>query len=248
MPNGSQIHHTYDHLEGESWPARNQHWIAETQRAVRPRRRRERQKEPLILCGHGVSIRVDGGTLLIRNGLTHYPQHREEFRFFKGDPAIPLRIISLDGTGCISFDVLDWLAEQQVSLVRINWKGEVVSVLASSGFSADRAKVRWQVETRADPRRRMEFATKLIAEKIANSIETLCAVMPEDAPRECAIAKLSREREALSNSPPATVSELLGIEGQAGKAYFKALEGHCCPVKPGAPARSGMILNGVLSI
>jgi CRISP-associated protein Cas1 len=43
----------------------------------------------LILCGHGVSLNVDGGTLLIRNGLTHYPQRRDEFRFFKGEPAIP---------------------------------------------------------------------------------------------------------------------------------------------------------------
>jgi CRISPR-associated endonuclease Cas1 len=209
----------------DSWVGRNQHWISEAQRAARPRRRRERQKAPLILCGHGVSLRVDGGTLLIRNGLTHYPQQREEFRFFKGDPAVPLRIIVLDGSGCLSFDVLDWLSEQQVSLVRINWKGEVVSVLAGSGFSADRSKLRWQVETRADPVRRVDFATRLIAEKIRNSIETICSVIPEGVPRERAIAKLSREREALSNSPPATVSELLGIEGQAGKAYFKALEG-----------------------
>jgi hypothetical protein len=117
-------------------PARNEHWISEAHRAAKSRRRRERQKEPLILCGHGVSLRVDGGTLLIRNGLTHYPQKREELRFFKGDLAIPPRIIMLDGSGCISFDVLDWLAEQRVALVRINWRGEVVTVLASSGKSS----------------------------------------------------------------------------------------------------------------
>jgi hypothetical protein len=46
----------------------------------------------------------------------------------------------LDGSGYISFDVLDWLTEQQVPLIRIDWKGEVVSVLAGSGFSADRTK------------------------------------------------------------------------------------------------------------
>jgi CRISPR-associated protein Cas1 len=107
--------------EPDYWFTRNQHWKSEALRAARPRHRRERQKEPLILCGHGVSLRVDGGTLLIRNGLTHYPQQREEFRFFKGDPVIPPRIIVLDGSGCISFDVLDWLAEQRVPLVRINW-------------------------------------------------------------------------------------------------------------------------------
>jgi hypothetical protein len=60
--------------EVDDWLSRNRHWISETERAARPRRRRERQKEPLIICGHGVSLRVDSGTLLIRNGLTHYPR------------------------------------------------------------------------------------------------------------------------------------------------------------------------------
>jgi CRISPR-associated endonuclease Cas1 len=170
-------------------------------------------------------LRVDGGTLLIRNGLTHYPQQREEVRFFKGDPAIAPRIIILDGSGWLSFEVIDWLAEQQVPIVRINWKGEVLSVLAGSGFSADRAKVRWQVETRADPARRIEFATKLIAEKIANSIETLETVIPASTSRETAVSRLRREHKQLQVEPPATVPQLLGVEGRAGAAYFKAWEG-----------------------
>jgi CRISP-associated protein Cas1 len=209
----------------DDWADRNQHWIAEFQSAAMPRRRRERQKDPLILCGHGISLRVDGGTLVIRNGLTHYPQPREEVCFFKGDPAIPLRIILLDGSGCISFDVLDWLAQQSVTLVRIDWKGEAVSVFAASGFSADTAKVRWQVETGADPLKRIAFATKLINEKIANSIETLRSVIPEAPSRERGLAKLFRQQEGLKNRPPESVSKLLGIEGQAGLAYFRALEG-----------------------
>jgi CRISPR/Cas system-associated endonuclease Cas1 len=98
----------------------------------------------------------------------------------------------------------------------------VVSVLAGSGFSADRAKVRWQVETRADPARRIEFATKLIAEKIANSIETLRSVIPESPSRERALAELCREQEGLKTRPPETVSGLLGVEGPASGAYFKA--------------------------
>jgi CRISP-associated protein Cas1 len=207
------------------WSDRNLYWTSEIQRAVTPRRRRERQKQPLILCGHGVSLRVDGGTLLIRNGLTHYPQEREEFRFFKGDPAVPSRIILLDGSGCISFDVLDWLAEQGVALVRVDWKGEAVSVFAASGFAADPAKVRWQVETRADPARRVAFATRLIAEKIASSIQALETVIPSTRSREVAISRLRREQEGLAARQPGTVPNLLGIEGHAAAAYFKAWEG-----------------------
>jgi CRISPR-associated endonuclease Cas1 len=175
------------------------------------------------------------GTLLIRNGLTHYPQQREEFCFFKGEPAIPPRIITLDGSGWLSFEVIDWLAEQQVPIVRINWKGEVVSVLGGSGFSADRAKVCWQIETRYDPARRIEFATKLIAHKIANSIETLETVLPASTSRETAVSRLRREHERLQLEPPSTVPQLLGNEGRAGAAYFKAWEG--VPLRWKATAR-----------
>jgi CRISP-associated protein Cas1 len=210
----------------DRWSTRNEYWISEAARNTKKRRRRERRKEPLVLCGHGVSLRVDGGTLLIRNGLTHYPQQREEFRLFKGDPAIPPRIIMLDGSGCISFDVLDWLAEQRVPLVRISWQGEVVSVLADSGFAADRDQVRWQTETRADPGRRMEFATQLIRRKIAASIETLETVIPEATPRDTALVRLRRELDGLTaRRPPDSVPYLLGIEGRAAATYFKAWEG-----------------------
>jgi CRISP-associated protein Cas1 len=211
--------------EINDWLSRNEHWVSEIRQATAPRRRRERRKEPLILCGHGVSLRVDGGTLLVRNGLTHYPQQREEFRFFKGEPAIPPRVIMLDGSGCLSFDVLDWLAEQNVALVRIAWQGEVVSVLAGSGFAADREKVRWQTETRADHARRMEFAIGLIHQKIAGSIETLEAMIPETTARKVALARLRHELDELTARRPDSVPDLLGIEGRAAATYFKAWEG-----------------------
>jgi hypothetical protein len=47
----------------------------------------------------GMSLRVENGALLIRNGLSHYPQERETFRFFRGDLLLPSRIILLDGSG-----------------------------------------------------------------------------------------------------------------------------------------------------
>src|SRR6516164_4809345 len=59
-----------------------------------------------VLCGHGVSLRVDAGTLLIRNGFTHYPQKQEAYRFFKGGLDLPSRIVMMDGSGGMSFDVL----------------------------------------------------------------------------------------------------------------------------------------------
>ena len=71
-----------------------------------------------MLAGRGVSLKVDAGSLLIRNGFTHYPQTQDTYRFFKGDAALPSRIIMLDGSGSITFDVLAWLNQQRVPLVR----------------------------------------------------------------------------------------------------------------------------------
>jgi CRISPR-associated endonuclease Cas1 len=131
----------------------------------------------------------------------------------------------LDGSGSISFDVLDWLAEQRVALIRIDWKGEVVSVIAGSGFAADQAKVHWQMEPGADPARRIEFATNLIAEKIANSIKTLETVIPASCSQKGAILRLRREHQWLQTRSIASVPKLLGIEGRAAAAYFRAWEG-----------------------
>ena len=70
------------------------------------RTKRAKAQPALILAGHGVSLRVENGALTIQNGFTHYPQEREIIRYFRGDVALPERIILLDGSGSISFDVL----------------------------------------------------------------------------------------------------------------------------------------------
>jgi hypothetical protein len=95
-----------------TWAERCEHWLGESQKQRRGRELRERSKQPLILCGHGVLLRVEGAALTIRNGFTHYPQKQESYRFFKGELTIPPRIIMLDGSGSISCDVLAWLSEQ----------------------------------------------------------------------------------------------------------------------------------------
>ena len=161
------------------------------------RRRRERSKHALVLCGHGASLRVQAGTLLVRNGFTHYPQQREEFRYFRGDLDRPALIILLDGSGSISFDVLDWLAEQDVPLIRISWTGEVVTV-AGAGYFADPEKVEWQRKMRTDPAARQNFSCDLIRRKIENSLETLAAAIPASENRDRAISKLQAELSGLT--------------------------------------------------
>jgi CRISPR-associated protein Cas1 len=90
--------------DDHEWADRSRHWGQRGGGSKDRRIRRKPLRGPLILAGHGVSLRIEAGTLLIRNGFTHYPQKQETFRLFKGDVDLPPRIIMLDGSGSITFD------------------------------------------------------------------------------------------------------------------------------------------------
>ena len=207
------------------WAERSEHWRAVDAGAITPRRLRDRNTKPLILCGHGVSLRIQNSSLVIRDGFTHYPQEQASHRFFRGDLSLPPRIVLIDGSGTLSFDVLTWLSEQGVALIRIDWSGNVASVLSGQGYGADRAKVQWQIDTRADNRRRMALSVDLICRKIANSIATLETVLPSSAARDRSCAGLRSELQILTENPPSDIQLLRGIEGRASATYFLAWQG-----------------------
>ncbi len=206
---------------GSLWRDRCEFWAAHIVPGA-ARKRRERSSEPLILCGHGISLRVEGGTLAIKSGFTHYPQKQETFRFFRGDLDRPRRIIVLDGSGALTFGVLDWLAEQDVPLIRVSWTGEVTTVAGGSGYSADRAKVDWQRRTRDHERQRVQFSAELICDKLRHSADTLEMALPASSVCGRAINQLRSEHSALEKRAPASVDELRGVEARAASAYFSA--------------------------
>jgi CRISPR-associated protein Cas1 len=184
--------------------------------------RRQGSRGLLILAGHGVSLRVEAGTLLIRNGFTHYPQKQEQYRYFKGDADLPSRIIMLDGSGSISFDVLTWLHEQKVPLVKIDWTGSTVTVVSSESFAADRDRVAWQTETRSDRRKRMEFCNVVIARKIEGCIQTLEESLRHSHAWDRAMKRAKDDLARLAQDPPETVNELRLLEARSAVAYFRA--------------------------
>ena len=201
------------------WAERCRYWLTSPTNA-RPIRNRRQSHEPLILAGHGICLRVDHGALVVRNGFTHYPQRVEERRFFRGDRMLPSRIVVTDGSGSLSFDVLSWLSEQNLPLIRINWRGDVVTVLGA-GHASDPVRVAAQLEAQRNGRA-LPFAISLIRQKIRNSIETLSSALPPSPPRDLALTKLHQELNELAKASPKSLSALLGIEGRAAFAYFNA--------------------------
>ncbi len=172
-----------------------------------------------------MSLNVDRGRLVVRDGLTHYPQERRAFEFFKGAVDRPSRIIVLDGSGNLSFDVITWLSEQSIPLFRVDWQGEVVSVIGGSGFVQDAERVRWQIETRDDPERRLEFCSRLIAEKLQNSVQTMINCVPDSRSRQVAIARAEGAISKLRSGHARNVDEVRTAEGWSAAAYFQSWSG-----------------------
>jgi CRISP-associated protein Cas1 len=211
-------------VDDHSWAERNAYW--EANRGTKGyRARRARNDQPLILCGHGVSLRIDRGTLLVRDGFTHYPQERRTYRLFKGDLNLPPRIVMLDGSGSLSFDVVSWLSEQNLPLIRADYQGEVASVIGGSGFAADPERLRWQEQTRNDPARRLEFCCDLIAAKLRNSLRTMTEVLPDSSQRQIAVARAQGGVSTLTRRAVRSVDEVREIEMRAAAAYFTAWRG-----------------------
>ena len=67
------------------WATRSGMWQNRVEKASARRTKRAKAQPALILAGHGVSLRIEGGALTIQNGFTHYPQRREIYRYFRGD-------------------------------------------------------------------------------------------------------------------------------------------------------------------
>jgi CRISP-associated protein Cas1 len=209
-------------VDDREWADRSRHWGQRGAGSKDKRVRRQPSRDPLILAGHSVSLRIEAGTLVIRNGFTHYPQKQETYRYFKGDADLPPRIIMLDGSGSITFDVLTWLNEQNVPLVKIDWTGNAVTVVSGDSFAANRERVAWQAETRSNRRKRMEFCNALIARKIEGCIQTLETSLRRSFAWDRAVKRARDDLARLANNPPQTVDELRLLEAQSAVAYFRA--------------------------
>ena len=202
------------------WAKRAEYWAS--QKTPKPRNHAGRKdRQPLILSGHGVRLSVDHGALLVQNGFTHYPQKREEWRIFPGDRRLPSRIVILDSSGSLSFDVMAWLSTKQIPLVQINWQGEVVTMLGGAGHSADSKKVAAQREALQNGQG-LRIAIQLIQDKINGCMETLEQVLPASLERERALTKQTKALTVLEGDPPSTMEALRLVEGRAALAYFTA--------------------------
>jgi CRISPR-associated endonuclease Cas1 len=204
------------------WAERGDYWGAEAEPGA-PAISYDRTRiprEPLVLAGHGIQLRIHRGTLLIRDGFTHYPQTRREHRLFPGDRKLPARIVVLDADGSISLDVIGWLAEQAIPLVMLDWQGQVLSVIGGVPVAPDPKLWAAQVAAQSNGAG-LRLATQLICDKLTASVETL-ETLPHSLRRDHAIERVQWELTTLAEMPPTTIDDLRLIEGRGALSYFTA--------------------------
>lgn len=224
MDNAAELAPKFEQAEEFDWASRCRYWL-EQPSVQKPRRRRERISSPLILNGHGLSIRVHRGTLLIRDGNTHFPVEQREWRYFNGSLDIPPVIVVIDGSGEITLDALDWLATQEVPLIRLRWNGQFMSLVTAGGQAASAENVRWQDETRQDSEKRWTFSHDLIRRKVRSTLRTMEDYVPRSKVWETGYDSVRAMLEQIEEDPPSDLTALLGLEGAAAKSYFRAWSG-----------------------
>ncbi|MBV9976627.1 MAG: CRISPR-associated endonuclease Cas1 [Hyphomicrobiales bacterium] len=83
--------------------------------------------------------------------------------------------------------------------------------------------MKWQEETRADPRRRMEFSIDLVTRKIEGCIKTLEKCVRRSAAWEIAMERAYADLTRLECDPPSDIVSLRALEAGSAAAYFRGL-------------------------
>jgi len=205
--------------DDKHWSARGEFWFKSIDDPKPPR---ARTRDPLVLTGHGVRLRINHGALEVRGGFTHYPQQREEWTYFRGQPDRPSRIILLDADGAVTLDVLGWLSEQGIPLVQLDWRGRVVTAIGTSTLAADPSLLTRQLTAAQDAKQSMAIATWFVREKLARCYQVLCDLVPPSRVRGTALARLEADIERLSRPWEGSQLALMGVEGKSAQTYFAA--------------------------
>lgn len=203
-----------------SFAERCQFWMTEFEKEFRAKSNLSGRREirlPLVLTGHGISINIDSGALFVRDGLTHFPQERDEYRYFPGKHNTPSRIIMLGRNGSISIDAMCWLSAQNIPLVILDYQGNELSCMCSSnGISDYEVRVAQLLATR--PEHAIELARQFIRAKLAGQLGNL-ELWPDSQQRRYAEHKLLSHQESIETAK--AIGDLLTLEATAALSYFK---------------------------
>ena len=163
---------------------------------------------PLILSGFGISIDVNKAHLTIKqkDSVIEFEPHR-----------IPYDSIIIDGHhGSVSFEAMRWLSKHDVSLILLNWNGNLLSVTQPQETLNADLKTK-QYEKYLNPDLRLYIATQIVMQKVESSISLLKELSNF---YDIDMTTINREIQRVDYD---NINSLMMFEGRIASAYWTEL-------------------------
>lgn len=120
----------------------------------------------LLISGFGTSITVDKRKLIINS-----PTKKEHLEFYPHQ--IDYDLIIIDGhTGNISFEAIRWLMKHDITVLTLNWNGNLLASINPKETNIGKLRVK-QYAKYLDSKARYQIASIIIEEKIKLSLKLL---------------------------------------------------------------------------
>jgi len=163
---------------------------------------------PLLLSGFGISIDVNKAHLTIKQNesVKEFEPHR-----------IPYDYIVIDGHyGSISFEAMRWLSKHDVSIVLLNWNGNLLSNTMPQETLNAQLKVK-QYEKYLNPESRLYIASQIVKQKVRSSLSLLKALS------DFYDIDLSTINKEIERGDYNNINNLMMYEGRIASAYWSEL-------------------------
>ena len=195
---------------------------------------------PLLILGFGNSITVDQRNLVIFN-----KPEKEKHVFFPH--SLTYDSIIVDGyTGYISFEAMRWVSKHNISLILLNWNGDLLSVTTPDQPKSGKLRTR-QYEKYLNSSVRLQIAKQIIDCKIVNSLRILerlaayyefininparkIVTTESKIIQKNVIEKIQHKTEEIQTS--LLLRRLMNYEGKIATAYLDEISkifSHVCP-------------------
>jgi CRISPR-associated endonuclease Cas1 len=179
----------------------------------------------LVVDGHGITLAVERGRLLVRDGAG---RNRRERSFGKVTHGLG-RVVVVGGTGIITLAALNWLRDQGVPLITLDHDARP---LCTSVASIEDARLVRAQALASHTGAGLEIARYFLRAKLAGQL----ALVPKLTDREELHASLSDECERLEFAT--SLDELLACEREAALYYWTAWSEVAVRFAPGDAERT----------
>ena len=163
---------------------------------------------PLLLSGFGIAIDVNKAHLTIkqRDSVIEFEPHR-----------IRYDSIIIDGHyGSISFEAMRWLSKHDVSLVLLNWNGNLLSVMQPQETLNADLKIK-QYEKYLDPESRLYIAGQIVKQKVKSSVSLMKELSKF---YDIDLTAINKEIQRIDYD---NINSLMMYEGRIASAYWTEL-------------------------